>query len=762
MNVFKKMSLVAMLLLALDGKLSACVDYDMDEEYYNLFNQEIMNDPRYKSFLLTFNSRFYSYDVVRNGNTEEWQDYLGLSYENTQYLVFKASRADLQNLIKNKPVTDKKLSFATPEFVKKHKQALLYLAYCKYLEPYMRVVPGENDLGYWDFSDDYEHNAGDLDYAKVKKVLTQSYAAESEKELKLRYGYQLVRLAHYTRRYDEAVQLFNQYVEPLGMKTEIYYYALSQKAGALRGMGELAKSNRDFIRVFANSTDLKRQAYTSMTLGWDNEIAFEDFLASAADDNERNDIYLMLGYGDFNNPVNEIEKIIANNPDAIQAKVLMVRAINKIERSLLSAWTYEESLTDTRYPIWNSDMENDLRPFFNQAIKVCERQNGKAKDSNFWNLASSYLHFLNKDFDKASKEIGNVKSNDELYATMVRNIATYIDICRQPRLTDDVEKTLFAKYGVLIKENGSELLEKHYCFNLTYPTFIKKVLTNRYKLQGDNAKSFLVINHITEIENNPQEKLLNEIQAFLNKKGKNPMEEYIASNGTDNIANPNNYIAYVKGVLRLTDGNFKEAKSFFDKQTRLKVSKRIFGHNIRVWYENDEKEIVRDDYINEFPFIRDNMTEADVTDALMQLQKIADKGDGDYSAKANYLIANFFYNVSQTGYFRHYLRFDNNNGWSYSKYDFDVKAYKNTLHLSTNYLNKAKKQAANNELKAHIVFAQAKNAQQNLERQGKSEMKSVPQSLFKEMDKYQKTVYYADVLSNCLYFEAYHNGYFEE
>jgi len=220
--------------------------------------------------------------------------------------------------------------------------------------------------------------------------------------------------------------------------------------------------------------------------------------------------------------------------------------------------------------------------------------------------------------------------------------------------------------------------------------------------------------------------------------------------------------AYVKGVLRLTDGNFKEAKSFFDKQTRLKVSKRIFGHNIRVWYENDEKEIVRDDYINEFPFIRDNMTEADVTDALMQLQKIADKGDGDYSAKANYLIANFFYNVSQTGYFRHYLRFDNNNGWSYSKYDFDVKAYKNTLHLSTNYLNKAKKQAADNELKAHIVFAQAKNAQQNLERQGKSEMKSVPQSLFKEMDKYQKTAYYADVLSNCLYFEAYHNGYFEE
>ena len=49
------------------------------------------------------------------------------------------------------------------------------------------------------------------------------------------------------------------------MRTEMYYYALSQKAGALRGMGENEQANREFIHVFTNSVDLKKQAYMKPT-----------------------------------------------------------------------------------------------------------------------------------------------------------------------------------------------------------------------------------------------------------------------------------------------------------------------------------------------------------------------------------------------------------------------------------------------------------------------------------------------------------------
>ena len=87
----KKLLLVAVMLMALWGKSFACGWDGGDWYYYNLFSQEIMNDPRYRPFLLTYETKYYSNDTLRNGNIEEWQKYLGLSYENTKYLVFESS-----------------------------------------------------------------------------------------------------------------------------------------------------------------------------------------------------------------------------------------------------------------------------------------------------------------------------------------------------------------------------------------------------------------------------------------------------------------------------------------------------------------------------------------------------------------------------------------------------------------------------------------------------------------------------------------------
>jgi len=747
----RKLFLVAVMLTALWGKSFACGWDEGDWYYYNLFNQEIMNDERYRPFLLVYGSRYYTNDTLRNGNIEEWRQYLGLSYEDTQYLVFKASREDLQNLSKGKVVLDGNMSFATASFMKNHKQALLYLAYAKYLEPYMRIIPGEDTDFYWDLPE-YAYNAGDLDYEKVKTVLTKSWNAESDNELKLRYGYQLVRLAHYTRRYQEAVQLFNQYVESLKMHTELYYYALAQKAGALRGLGETQQANRDFIRVFANSYDLKTMAYTSLTMGWDNEIDFADFVASAADNNERNDIFFMMGYSDFNNPVNEIEKIVATDPDAIQAKVLMVRAVNMIERRMLpSEPNWEQEGNNSLYP-YLSPTDTESRAFFNQALRLSDMQRDKASDKNFWNLASSYLHFLNKDFDLAGRCLDNVQSTKDDYLDMVNHLGAYLDICRQPKINADVECYLFDNYAELIKG------EENYNYNYAYNTFVGLVLANRYALQGERAKSYLTLHHIVQITDEPTEALVDDVQAFLNKKKKTSLECYLADNSTLEVANPNNYLSYIKGVLRLTEGDLKSAKSLFEKQTRLQVSPLIFGHNIVVYFSGDEEEIMHGEYIDDFPFIHDNMSELDVTDALIQLQKLGEK-KGNEAAKANYLIANFFYNVSRTGYYRHYLRFDDNNAFSYWKFGPDAKAYKNTLELSNAYLEKARKTATDRELLAHIIFAQAKNAQQ-LEEQNASYWTYkmvVPHEQFNEFDQYAGTIYHSVVSSNCIYYRDYHN-----
>ena len=751
MNMRKKLLLVAVFLTAFWGKSFACGWDGGDYYYYNLFSQEIMNDPVYRPFLLTYDTKYYPYETLRNGNIEEWQKYLGLSYDDTKYLVFNSSRDDLQKLTKGQNSADPKLAFANGEFAKKHKQALLYLAYVKYLEPYMRIIPDEDlEVYYWYWEETYEHNAGELDYDKVKTVLTRSWNAEKDDELKLRYGYQLVRLAHYTRKYQEAIDLFDQYVKPLNMRTELYYYALSQKAGALRGLGQTEQANREFIHVFTNSVDLKTVAYSSMTFGdVDSRINFADFVAGAADDNERIQIYFMMGYNDFNNPVNAIEKIVALNPNAIQAKVLMVRTVNMVERALLRTYLDDDD-NEAVYPSWTANNVETMR-FFEQAIRLSDKQRDNSSDKNFWNLASSYLHFLNRDFDQASNYLANVKSNDDLYMYTVNCLTAYIDLCRQPTIDAKTEEYLWDKCHDIITNSSI------CCNNLTEHTFAELVLHNRYARQDEHAKAFLVLYPLNKIEEEPDENLFDEIKAFYDKKKKTSFETFIADASFFGIDNKDSYLAYVKGVMRLTKGDFEGAKKQFDKGTRLKVSHRIFGNNIYVYYSDEEKSIMRDDYISEFPFIHDDMSEYQVADALIQLQKIGEKHD-EKAAKANYLIANFFYNVSQTGYFRHYLRFDNNNGFSYWKFGPDAK-YTNTVDLSVSYLAKAMKDAEDRELKAHIIFARAKASQEDKEMSSMNMWDYamvVPHEEFDLLDGFKDTDYCNEVYNRCLYYKYYH------
>lgn len=755
MRMYKKLLLVAVILTAFWGKSFACGWDDGDYYYYNLFSQEIMNDPVYKPFLLVYDTKYYPGETLRNGNIEEWQKYLGLSYDNTKYLVFDSSRDDLQKLTKGQNATDPKLAFANGEFAKKHKQALLYLAYVKYLEPYMRIIPDEDlEVYSWYWDETYDHNAGELDYDKVKTVLTRSWNAEKDNELKLRYGYQLVRLAHYTRKYQEAIDLFDQYVKPLNMRTELYYYALSQKAGAMRGLGQIEEANREFIHVFTNSVDLKTIAYSSMTFGdVDSRPDFADFVAGAADDNERIQIYFMMGYNDFNNPVNAIEKIVALNPDAIQAKVLMVRTVNMVERALLRTYLDADD-NEAIYPSWTADNIETMR-FYEQAMRLSDKQRDNSSDKNFWNLTSSYLHFLNQDFDKANTYLANVKSKDELYMNTVTCLTAYIDLCRQPTIDAKTEDYLWGKYSDLL----TNVSVGPCCNNLTEHTFADLVLHNRYFRQDEYAKAFLVLYPLKKIEDGPDEKLFDEIKAFYDKKKKTSFETFMADASTFGLDNKDSYMAYVKGVMRLSKGDFEAAKKQFDKGTRLKVSHRIFGNNIYVYYSDEEENIMRDDYISEFPFIHDDMNEYQVADALVQLKQIGENKD-EKAAKANYLIANFFYNVSQTGYFRHYLRFDNNNGFSYYKFGPEADAiYPNTISLSASYLAKATQNAKDNELKAHIAFAAAKAAQEvdelkNVSMWGYNMV--VPEQEFKMLDGYKATDYYGQVNKHCSYFRDFH------
>ncbi|MBC9796140.1 hypothetical protein [Sinomicrobium weinanense] len=502
--------------------------FEADYQYYNLFAQENIEEPRYKAFLLTYNNRYYTTNkeenTEKNENIEDWQKYLSITYEQARYLVFRSDRDELRALAGGKAVSDKKLDFIDAHFIKKHKQALLYLAYAKYLEPYMTVKGGRSN--YW--RNTPEHTVEELDYDKVINVLERSWQAETDKDLKLRYGYQLVRFAHYNLKHSEAINYFNSYVESLAHKPIMYYYALDQKGGAERALGHYMQAHYDFFRFFTHTKNRKARAYTSMRVTQD--LDFEKLLAGAETTAEKNDLYMLLGYRDFNNPLSSFNKIIQNDPNAPQAKVLMARAVNQLERDYFPihySCPYNnqdcmKELNDRRIPL---DLNRESGSFLQQSLNAALRQanNNAVKEQGFWQLTTAWLYYIQGDYKTARDYLGKMESGDSRITRQKDRLAMLIDISEQPEITPDFEELLVKDYGSIF--NIDSIAAAGYSYPPGVPGFLTDVLANRYFLQKDYAKAFLLQNHITALEYRPDMELLEAIGALYHKKDKMPLNK---------------------------------------------------------------------------------------------------------------------------------------------------------------------------------------------------------------------------------------------
>lgn len=776
----KKIILTAAFTLLSTAKLLACGDYYDQYYYYSLiFSQELINSPRYYPFLLSPSVAYYEADSakVQNANIKEWQEYLRIPYDEAYYLVFKASKDDVQKLVAGKSVSDKQLKFANATFTKKYKDALQYLLTAKELEPYM-AISGHNSG--WGYYDEVKNDIDELPYDQISMELQKGWKQAKDKEIKLRYGYQLVRFAHYNRNYEEAIKLFDIYVEPLKHKSEMYYYALSQKAGAIRGTGDVIEANRLFFDVFSYSADLKTIALSSIKLN--ENVDYSHFQEIAKTTDEQNDADLLLGYISFSNPLVSARKIIQRSPDAIQAKVLTARALSMIEEDI-ERYPNVSEYDDKRFPILNKrERRNfeEVRDFVYQQAK-----SDAVKQKNYWNIASAYLAYLDKNYTLGQTYLEKVDIKEEGYAEQRDILAMLIDLGSEERITSEVEERIFAQYNDVFTKTHVE------AGRTKAAQFALDLLSNRYYLQGDYGKSFMLLNVLTALHDNPNLDILYSILGLYNKENKNTFEQYLTSTFRIGLYDQNKeagvtvleYIDYMLGIIYLTNGTPERALGVFESSgySDEHISSDVFGYNRIECFTCEDN--MHTDYLSDFPYIQDSMSELELTNTLFLLGEEAD-GDGLKAAKANYLLGNFYYNTSVTGYFRNYLRFgyegvyrqqffrwaDRNNILNELIYLKEIPTYyDNTARIANGYLEKAYTLATGDEFKTRIVFALSKCEQaahyQDVTdteersswwaRSSKGWVMISDRQYFKEMMKYKNTNFFKEVESNCKYFEYY-------
>lgn len=792
----KKIIISAALFFLSYSEISACAWYDPDYEYFNLFTQTIIQDKSYTPFLLTYSERFYDTEnvAIPDENIEAWQAYFGknMSYKDAEYIVNQLSITELNKIKKGETPTDSVLSKLGQGFYQQYKEGLDYLIEAKYLEPYMRIkFVASPDSFYYYQDENNDKNATDLDYNKTISALKSLYNAAENPEIKLRYGYQLVRFNHYTRNFQEALNAFNQYVKPLNLRSAPYYLALDQLAGAQRGLGENADANWNFFQVFMHTKSRKQSAFVSMQLT--HEESFLLILDRANTKEEKCMAYFLLGYQDFNNPIPMMQKIYDIDPNSEALKVLAARAINELEREYLPSYysnnsdenkTDQKAETSEKEQNWWASVKSWFKNIFSsKSDEFQERNNHLAdqdylsnpdriplydKQSNryyytdnqqesylseletlsdkiknnstddFWKIADAYINFLSKKYDESNKILNEIETQNPDYITQIQRMKMLNDIVSQPKITSQFEEYLYNNYKDFFVESPQTDSTYYYLYNpLSTEEFLKDVLANRYFLQGEDAKSFLMNNQLSDLTFNPNLHLAKALQTFFNKKNKTIFEEQIIEKNKSDIGNPEAFFNVIYGDFAMRDGDFKAAENYYKKGNGFSIytptntseyngfnniSSLIFGHNVWVSYHSPEKvSMSAESFVSEFPFIKPKMNKEELANAAFELQKIG-KGKEERSAKANQLIGNLLYNTSKLGYFRQVfvMDIDNTNGGKFSfysekiDYQYYYKGYSwrvyikpDNFDLAIDYYKRALQSTPDKEQKAKILFQMA-------------------------------------------------------
>lgn len=790
------------LILANNSHVLACSWYDPDEDYYNLFDQNLIADPSLSPFLLTYYSSYYEKPLeegevreVINYNIEEWKKFFDGKIVNADlnYLVYESTIGELSKILATNSFAKAPSELMHSEFlVEKGKAALEYLVFAKKCEQWATLNSSDD----WTYSRKKMDKPAFMATAKEGNLL---YAKTENKELKLRIAYQLVRLSHYGGFNDDAIRYFTTYVEPLGIKNLIYYYALEQKGGALFNQKKYAEAAYTFVKVFDNTPDRKVSSYNSFRI-W-NQLQFSDALKLCITPEEKAALYAMRGYHNFSNGLKEMENIYSVAPASAKIELLAVRELNKAERALMELGVNYGDTSSFLNP------KTSLHSYLIKMIKFSEEaiKENKIKRVDFWKAYLAHLYFLNNQYAKAETLSKSIISTDKA-------------------LIQQAKRTEFSSYLAGLNKIG--IAEEDIIFSRFLKTtstdersFIYEVLGHKYLVQNDLAKAFLCHNNLSSLYANHDIKICNALIDFVSKKDKNSLENKLVKDQLGDEKSGSIALNDIKGTYYLFAGDYATALELFKKVpsdysclnniTRYnynlaseetldgfngygKISAKIFSNSVRFYFEDNEAKALTDLTFKDkaFYFITDQMNKQQLVESILQLQKLSVKKD-EIGAMANYLLANYFFNITAAGYYRNIPYYEQGNYSIYSYYNnsgsdnpkpfeklYNFNGFANRATLSFGYESamnlylKAEELSQNQEFKARSVFMASKCELETYHKKNEDlpyELSywAKPWQLYSDTNRpmfarlkryYSKTKFFTEAKTNCVYFKYYLNA----
>ena len=421
-----------------------------------------------------------------------------------------------------------------------------------------------------------------------------------------------------------------------------------------------------------------------------------------------------------------------------------------------------------RLPVYDKEtsfgFSDENKNYIDDLSKFIEKTKTKS-DDEFWQIADAYIKFLQKDYKSSNAILAGIQTSNPEYTEQISRMKILNDIVSQPKIDAGFENHIIKNYLALFSEAKKDSVDPDWY----YPTpstadFIRDILANRYFLQGEDGKSFLMSNLLSHLQYYPDSELAKKVEEFINRSHKTDLEKTIIMKNVD-MENPTAFFNIIYGDNEIRNGNFENAKKFYSKSVNFKgiprfewiysdnqeikkaiqynedydgfhnIPSLVFGFSIWESFQSSDSESMDEEtFVSQFGFIKEKMNKLELAEAMTELKKIN-------TANSNQLIGNVLYNTSSLGYYRELLMMDiNNSGWAKNdifrndppKFKYYYKNYSDypsvkpdNFDVAIGFYNSALKQSKNPEQQARILFQMA-SAEQGKYYQWETKQQQIP------------------------------------
>ncbi len=625
----KRVVIILIVLFGFKVASYACGWDPYDSYSYHLFNQHYIQSKGYDAFFKEelFSSWAYEHsEPVISKNVELWQELLpGWTVENITLALTNDTTKIFERLWSGKKEGTNKAVY----------DYMLYARTCSDQHHSRRQRS-------WSYNDMVNDEVVDLSELIAQGV--DGFNASNNPQLKLRYAYQVIRNYHYSKRYQEAVQFFNKFIKDQFNKTEIYYYVQDQVAGCYFSLEDYNKAAYMFLQVFSKSYDRKVSSYTSYKFCTDRDAEGKQYFSNSDDRATYLTLKSIRSYSDQMQYLQEIAEVA---PQDEKLELMFVRDLYDIEDDVFPrriGMTTDRLLCgDEENLCWDEiKVMSDISA---KQEKVC-----KPERKDFWILCSSYLSFLKGDFNTANLKLNEIKS-----------YTTYASLGNQLKSVYKVFE--WGNMGVEQEESLASLLSKS---SLTEDNkeLIKEYVGHLLFHQGKLAQSFLVHNSILEVENMGSLALLQQLKEFILQPQKSGLEKYLFEQnvkGQTALMEPIEFIEYHLGMYYLNQADPQTALVHFNSSKNYStdtgigsvIPAKVFSNNIVECFDCEDELMEDSVYLaSVFSFIKPQLTKKELSITLLKLDSLSHDEKTWKRKLANYLLGNYYFNVSNTGYYR--------------------------------------------------------------------------------------------------------------